>query len=335
MRMSAKRILEDKGLHERRPFWDISCFVGDKRDRRFLWAGIIVSLSLHFGYIGNATYHAYQTVKSWKSLLTVRVVERPAATQRRSTVEIIELRNPLYYPPGLIRSPSPASPVRSERQVPKKSVPEAEPVTRSDAGTTDAANGPSQAETSQVQDDTQLLRQGLEQARTINIAPIKEQIIRIYRAQQAGEISLKQVTVAVNFKVREDGAFTNVRLTQSSGIPEVDNAALFIIDEVNKLRALVAFRSTESATLRLTIGESVEFSATALSPSMSDAEQIVREMNGLLFAARLLAVNKDARAANLLANLRIAQEGTKVVASIKIPRAEATEMFKSAIKLGS
>ncbi|MBI4467707.1 MAG: hypothetical protein HY650_00100 [Acidobacteria bacterium] len=297
-------------------------------------AAIIISLLLHFGYIGQAGYQAYQHAKSWTNLLALRIVDVPSAVRSRSEIEILELRNPLYYPPGLVR-PSKEAPAKPEPEMSKKDRSRAEG--RDETVSGQPAQPESQPESSakEVEENVQLLQQGIEQARTLNVGPIREQIVRIYQAQQAGEIRLDQITVAVNFKVREDGAFTHVRLIESSGIPEVDGAALVIVDELNKLRALVALRKTESVTLRLTIGDSVEFSATAASVSIAEAEQTVSELNGLLLAARLIAGSKDARAATLLASLRIAQEGVNVVASVKIPRAEASAMFKGAIKVGS
>ena len=87
----------------RRSDWEIGCFIEDLRDRRFIRAGLILSLALHLGYLGHFTYQAYQQAKSWKNLLTLRVIDVPTGARPRSEIEILELRNPLYYPPGLVR----------------------------------------------------------------------------------------------------------------------------------------------------------------------------------------------------------------------------------------
>jgi TonB family protein len=187
-----------------------------------------------------------------------------------------------------------------------------------------------------LQSQIQLLQHGVQRARTLNIGPIRDQIESIYKAQQEGKISIGEVSVAVNFRVREDGAFTHVHLVESSGIPEVDNAALIIVDELGQLRSLAPLQKTDSVTLRLTIGQEVELRTTVASPSEAVAAEQVNQLNGLLMAARLwTTAQKQARVAQFLSTIEIKQAGVNIVASARIPRDEAGRLLKKQFGSGS
>jgi TonB family protein len=327
----------------RRPKGDIVHFIEPKPETKHVVAGLIFSLMLHGSLIAKPAYEAWQQAKQWGALLGIQVVDEPGRAAGHIAPDIIALTKPLYYPPGLVKPRVDLSREEEERQrrlqeARRRQEEAARRAREQEAAAEQTAPSAEEGSTQQsdVERNLEILRQGATQARTLNIGPIRDQIIQVYRAQQEGKIRIGDISVAVNFRVREDGAFTNVRLMESSGIPEVDSAALIIVDELSNLQSLAPLQKTDSVSLRLTIGQDVEFRVTVAAPSEAVAVEQVSQLNGLLLAARYWATTKQqAQAASLLASLQIVQEGVNIVASVRIPRAEATRLFKERVGAGS
>ncbi|MBI3949869.1 MAG: hypothetical protein HY314_05385 [Acidobacteria bacterium] len=322
---------------ERRQTGDIIHLIEPKAEKKHLLAGIMCALLLYGAGIGKTVYDYWQQGKQWRQLLNIEVVDLPGSAER-PRADILELTQPLYYPPGLVK-PKPEI-ARQER--PRRQQKRQQQTERTDEAQQEqteesvASNEGTSTQQPDVQAQIQLLQQGMQRARTLNIGPIREQIANIYKAQQEGRIALGEISVAVNFRVREDGAFTHVRLIESSGIPEVDNAALIIVDELGQLRALAPLKKTDSVTLRLSIGRDVELQTIVASSSPAEAAQQVSQLNGLLMAARLWsAAQKQTKTVEFLSNIEIKQEGTNIVASARVPRTEASRYLKKNLGSGS
>ncbi|MCS6806712.1 MAG: hypothetical protein RMM98_08620 [Acidobacteriota bacterium] len=330
-------------MEQTRQQGDIIHLLDFRPERRYLITGILTSLILHGGWIGKAAYDAWRGVQQWRDLLSIEVVDEPGRSLGRRRLSMIELTRPLYYPPGLVsplpgtttQPPKPAADRR--RPSPRTETEDAERLQEQQQETVtsgEATDGQVAADQSQIlQEQIQRFQQ---QARTLNIGPLREQIANIYKAQQEGQLTIGEISVAVNFKVREDGAFTHVRLIESSGITEIDNAALLVVDELNKLRALAPLQKTDSVTLRLSIAQEVVLRTIVAASSEAEAARQVRHLNDLLAALRLLSTaQKRTQTVHFLSKIVITQEGSNIVTVARIDRAEASQLLKRQLGSGS
>lgn len=313
---------------------DIIHLVEPKPERRHILAGVLLSLALHGMGIGKMVYDVWKQVDEWRNLLSIEIVDVPGAASARRPIDIIALSQPLYYPPGLVKpKPTPADREAKRRQQAARRAQEKQTEQAQQSGSPDPG---SPAKGPDLQSQIQLIQQGVQRARTLNVAPIRDQIANIYKAQQEGKIALGNISVAVNFRVREDGAFTHVRLVESSGISEVDNAALVIVDELSQLRTLAPLQKTDSVTLRLSVGQEVELKTIVVAQSEALAAEQVNQLNGLLLAARLYSVaQKQTKVAEFLSTIEIKQDGTNILTSARIPRTEASRLLKKQFGAGS
>ncbi len=325
-------------ISQKRQKGEIIHIIDDRPEKRYVIVGVLLSLTLHLAGIGKPVYEAWKHVRSWHVMLSLEIVDAPGANIVRAQIEWVDLTEPLYYPPGLvkpIRDPSRQEEVHKKPQRPRpvtehrkeESLESSEQIMGSDLG----------ASTQQpdLQAQVQQLHQEVQRARTLNIGPIRELVANLYKAQQEGLIAIGEIGVAVNFRVRQDGAFTHVRLVESSGIPEVDNAALLIVDELSQLQAMAPLQETDSVTLRLSIAQEVILRTTVASSSEVEAAEQVSQLNGLLAAARLLSLaQKQTRATELLSKIEIKQEGVNIIAIARIARAEASQLLKKQFKTG-
>jgi len=321
---------------EKRQLGDIVHMIAPQPEKKHVLAGVLVSLVMHGAMVGKPAYDSWKQLKQWRNLLSIEVVDLPGAVSRRLRVDLIELTKPLYYPAGLVKPrPSDDRQEIERRREQQRRQQEAESENKQ-SDTTAALNGGGSTPQPDLQPQVQLIRQGVQRARTLNIGPIRDQVAAIYKAQQEGKIAIGHIRVAVNFRVREDGAFTHVRLVESSGVPEVDSAALIIVDELSQLRSLAPLQKTDSVTLQLSIGQEVELQTIAASTSEAEAAYQVSQLNGLLAAARLLsAAQKQTRTTEFLSGIEIKQDGVNIVAVARISRTEASQLLKKQLGSGT
>lgn len=313
---------------------DIIHLLDFKPERKYLITGILISLIFHGSWVGKAAYDAWRGMEQWRNLLSIEVVDEPGRAFGRPRLDMVQLTRPLYYPPGLVK-PLSDSTTRPTKQATVRRRPsaraeaeEAEQLQQQEiVAAREAADGQMATDQSQLLQE-QILR-FQQQARTLNIGPLREQIASIYRAQQEGQLTIGEISVAVNFKVREDGAFTHVRLVESSGIAEIDNTALLVVDELNRLRALAPLQQTDSVTLRLSIGQEVVLRTTVAAASEAEAARQVRQLNDLLAALRLLSTAQNrSQTLQFLSKITVTQEGSNIVTVARIGRAEASQLLK-------
>lgn len=319
---------------------DIIHLIEPKPEKKHILAGVLFSLLMHGAMMGKPVYDSWKQVKQWRELLALEVVDVPGSTSVRPRVDMIELSQPLYYPPGLVKPKPDLSRQEAERrhqeQRRRQAAQRAREKQPEQTPSTAASNEGASTQQPDLPSQLQLLQQGVQRARMLNIGPIREQIANIYQAQQEGKIAIGEIRVAVNFRLLEDGALDRIRLIEPSGVDDVDNAALFIVDELSQLRALAPLQKTDSMTLRLTIGQEVDGQIVFASPSEAEAAQQVSQLNGLLLAARLWsAAQKQTRVAEFLSTIEIKQEGINIVASAHIPRTEASRLLKKQLGAGS
>ncbi|GBC83260.1 hypothetical protein HRbin10_02405 [bacterium HR10] len=292
-------------------------------DRRYVRIGFALTLLLHGSLLGYALYDSYRALSSWRSWIGLEIVSEPGGWRGLRLSDRILLGTPLYYPPGLIASPSEEAQQRRRREEAARRLREH---LEQRAKANEAESSPELPKTWE-----ELEQRVKAEARKLNIGPIREAILEIYRAKQEGRLAFQDITVAISFRVQPDGQLTDIALVEPSGIPQVDAAALMIVEEASRARVLAPLSIARSVTVKLIVAEMTELRFIAVSPSEAGAAQLVSQLNGLLVLARLNAGKLDPQAAAILSRLSITQEGRNVIASVKIPRAEATEMLKSRI----
>lgn len=297
-------------------------------DRRYVRIGFALTLLLHGSLFGYALYDSYRALSSWRSWIGLEIVSEPGGWRGLRLPDRILLGTPLYYPPGLVASSSEEAARRraQERRRREEAARRLREHLEQRAKANEAESSPELPKTWE-----ELEQRVRAEARKLNIGPIREAIVELYRAKQEGRLAFQDITVAISFHVQPDGQLTDVALVEPSGIPQVDAAALMIVEEASRARILAPLSIARSVTVKLIIAEMTELRFIAVSPSEAGAAQLVSQLNGLLVLARLNAGKLDPQAAAILSRLSITQEGRNVIASVKIPRAEATEMLKSRI----
>lgn len=293
-----------------------------KPDRRYRLAGLTLTLVLHGFYVGALFYDYYQDLQQWKVLMGLQLVNRPGQVRLLSPADIARLTAPLYYPPGLIRSSAAEEEARRRQEQERR---------RDQARQRAKKRQAEEEETSKPipQSWEELEKQAQETATQLNIGPIKEAIVQLYEARLRGELAFTELRVGVSFRVKKDGELTDIRLAEPSGIPEVDSAALMVINEASRVRVLAPLAVAESCTVRLVISDAAQLYFIAASRSEAGASDLLAQLNGLLLLVRLNSGRLDPDVASVIARLAIIQEGRNVIASVKIPRSEAAEMLKS------
>ncbi len=310
---------------------EFPCLLEDRTrpDRRYVRLGIALTLLLHSSFFGYILYDSYRALSQWRSWIGLEIVSEPGSLRGLRVPDRALLLAPLYYPPGLLRS---AAETEAERRRARERLRRQEALRRlrerveREAPMGESASAPELPKTWE-----ELEQRVRAEARKLNIGPIREAISEIYRAKQEGRLAFQDIAVAVSFRVQKDGALTDVTLVEPSGVPDVDAAALMIVEEASRARILAPLAGAQSVTVKLLIAETTELRFIAVSPSKAGAAQLVSQLNGLLLLARLNSGRLDPQVAAVISRLSITQEGRNVIASVKIPRAEAAEMLRSRI----
>ncbi|MCS6817156.1 MAG: energy transducer TonB [Acidobacteriota bacterium] len=295
-------------------------------DRRYVRIGIVLTILLHGSLFGYTLYDSYRTLSSWRSLIGLAIVSEPGRWQGIRLSDRTLLLAPLYYPPGLLVSSSDEEAKRRAEERRRRQ--EAERRLREHMEQMAQAN---EAALNLPKTWEELEQRVKDEARKLNIGPIRDAIVEIYRAKQEGRLAFQDISVAVSFRVQKDGTLADIALVEPSGIPQVDAAALMIVEEASRARILTPLVSAQSVTVKLVIAETTELRFIIVSPSEAGAAQLVSQLNGLLLLTRLNAGKLDPQAVAILSRLIITQQGRNIIASVKLPRAEATEMLKSRI----
>jgi hypothetical protein len=160
----------------------------------------------------------------------------------------------------------------------------------------------------------------------INTAPIKAQVQRLYDAKKEGTLVLPEgkLRVGVAGSIKPDGTLANYKLIIPSGIPEIDKAALAILDAVSASRALGPLHEVTSLSMILNIDERAELSVVGFTPNEQAAANIVNLANAAILYARLKKAGEPATMA-LINNLKVSRTGQRVQAVISMPRQKASD----------
>lgn len=277
--------------------------------RHWLLAGIILSLLVHGSWIALTLF---QSFARYGDLLAIQLISRPAPGT--GSLDLLDHPRHMYYPAGLHGQKPGAVLKKTEKRRPKPKPPEPPP----------PPPQPPDLETSMAQ-----VESGLHKALTLDIGPIKSQVAAVYKAQVEGKITVDKVSLAIRFKVEKGGRISHITLVESSGISELDSAAVNIASQLGQFWALAPLGEPDSVLFRMSIGPEVEFHARMAAPSSTEAQRQSDLFNSLLLAARIWLATKDEPDANrFLSSLSIRPEGAYVSANAHFPRDRAWEILR-------
>jgi hypothetical protein len=169
----------------------------------------------------------------------------------------------------------------------------------------------------------------------INTAPIKDQIQQLYNAKKAGKIVLPEgkLKVGVAGSIKSDGTLYDYRVSISSGIKEVDDSALAILDAVSASRALGPLQNLTSLSMVLDVDDVAQLSVVGFTSTEKEASDIVNLAKAALFVAKLKKAD-DPAVSVMLKNLKVDHDGNRVHAIISVPRQTAAETLTKSMDKG-
>lgn len=169
----------------------------------------------------------------------------------------------------------------------------------------------------------------------INTAPIKAQVQRLYDAKQEGKLVLPEgkLRVGVSGSIRSDGTLANYKLIIPSGLPEIDKAALAILDAVSESRALGPLHEITSLSMILSVDERAELSVVGFTANEQAAANIVNLANAAILFARIKKADEPA-AMLMINNLKVSRTGQRVQAVISVPRQKASDSLAQTMTKG-
>ena len=159
----------------------------------------------------------------------------------------------------------------------------------------------------------------------INTAPIKAQIQRLYDSKQEGKLVIPEgkLKVGAAGSIRADGTLANCRIIVPSGVAEIDQAALAILEAVSASRALGPLHEVTSLSMVLTVDERAELTVVGFTPNDQAAANIVNLANAAILYARIRKAD-DPASMIMINNLKVFRNGQRVQAVISVPRDKAS-----------
>ena len=159
----------------------------------------------------------------------------------------------------------------------------------------------------------------------INTAPIKAQIQRLYDSKQEGKLVMPEgkLKVGAAGSIRADGTLTGCRIIVPSGVAEIDQAALAILEAVSASHALGPLHEVTSLSMVLTVDERAELTVIGFTPNEQAAANIVNLANAAILYARIKKAD-DPASMIMINNLKVFRNGQRVQAVISVPRDKAS-----------
>jgi hypothetical protein len=167
----------------------------------------------------------------------------------------------------------------------------------------------------------------------INTRPIRDQIQRLYELQQEGKLifDANNLRVGVSGDVQADGSIKNEKVVVKSGNPQIDRAAIAIIEAVSESNALGPLARLTSLTMILDVNEQrAQLTATGFARSPEEVSQL----QFLAWSGLKLARNKkdrDSASQLLLNNIQVSQTGNRLQATITVPRQVAVDTVTKSV----
>jgi hypothetical protein len=169
----------------------------------------------------------------------------------------------------------------------------------------------------------------------INTAPIKDQIQRLYEAKKAGKLVIPdgKFKVGVAGSIKPDGTLADYRIIIPSGIKEIDDAAMAILEAVSVSRALTPLHNLTSLSMILDIDNVAQLNVVGFTSNEQDARAIVDLANTALLFAKIKK-SDDPAAMVMLNNLKVTRTGQRIHAVISVPRQTAADTLNKSLSKG-
>jgi hypothetical protein len=169
----------------------------------------------------------------------------------------------------------------------------------------------------------------------INTLPIKDQIQQLYNAKKAGKLVIPEgrLKVGVAGSIKSDGSLADYRIIISSGIKEIDDSALAILDAVSASRALRPLQHLTSLSMILDINDVAQLNIVGFTSTETEARDLVNFAKLMLFSARSKKAD-DPAVSVMLNNLKISHDGNRIQAVISVPRQQAAETLTKSLDKG-
>lgn len=161
----------------------------------------------------------------------------------------------------------------------------------------------------------------------INTRPIREQMQRLYDLKQEGKLVFNEsnLRVGVTGDINSDGGITNAKIFIPSGNPQIDRAALSVVEAVSEAKALGPLSQLSSLSMVLTIDvQRAQLVTVGFAPNPETA-------GALRLLAKLFLDNgkriKSADPASMifLDNIQLSQSSNRITATISVPRQVAKD----------
>jgi hypothetical protein len=169
----------------------------------------------------------------------------------------------------------------------------------------------------------------------INTAPIKDQIQQLYNAKREGKLVLPEgkLKVGVAGSINADGTLADYRIIISSGIKEVDESALAILDAVSASRALGPLKHLTSLSMILDVDNVAQLNVVGFTSTEQEARDIVTLAKTALLFAKIKKAD-DPAVSVMLNNLKVGHDGNRVHAVISVPRQTAADTLTKSMNKG-
>lgn len=296
-----------------RAAWDVAHVLDVRLNRRHLWVGFALSVSFYCGIVGKEVFDFWFNVDRWRRIMELQVVDLPWGGGAR----IGDLGgSPMPLPTGWA---APASPKTARKHPRRAAKPKHAPAKPPEAPVTETT----------VRGRIEELQDGVSRLKTFNVAPIKEMFGRLLKRQQEGSINTIGIRLSVNFKIRPGCTITDGQILESSRIPEVDEAALAILKELEKICDLVGFSPSESVTVTVDSGEPVRLEIVFHALSPGDAAEETDRLNGLLSAAWVYAaLQNQEKISRILAQVSVRCDGAVILFSGSLTHGEVDKFIR-------
>jgi hypothetical protein len=161
----------------------------------------------------------------------------------------------------------------------------------------------------------------------INTRPIREQMQRLYDLKQEGKLVFNEsnLRVGVTGEIKPDGGIANTKIFIPSGNPQIDRAALSIVEAVSEAKALGPLSQLSSLSMVLTLDDQrAQLVTVGFAPNSETAGAL------RLLAKLFLDNGKRIKAADpasmiFLENIQLTQSSNRITATISVPRQVAKD----------